>query len=186
MQLEYHLRHIERTFLKNLKAAGVLDLWFEPVYEEGFKVGDWITVTKITSYGWLQDTDIRTFKITNLPTEYHGGTFYTVISSCGTRGGGLHGEFRLATAEEIKDAQYVVKLKFGDTYWDISKEHGVASFVHGVVNKQKIKELVDYLTGISMPNVLGKKLFLDPQTKIKFGCQIGTIEQLLNIYNKLK
>lgn len=28
-----------------LKKADVLDLWFEPVYEEEFKVGDWVTVT---------------------------------------------------------------------------------------------------------------------------------------------
>jgi hypothetical protein len=28
-----------------LKEAGVLDLWFEPVYEPEFKVGNWVTIT---------------------------------------------------------------------------------------------------------------------------------------------
>jgi hypothetical protein len=34
----------ENSYIKEkLEEAGVLDIWFEPVYEEEFKVGDWVT-----------------------------------------------------------------------------------------------------------------------------------------------
>ena len=32
--------------VEKLKNAGVLNLWFKPVYEEEFKAGDWVVVTK--------------------------------------------------------------------------------------------------------------------------------------------
>lgn len=31
-----------KSTIDNLKEAGVLDLWFEPAYQEAFKVGDWV------------------------------------------------------------------------------------------------------------------------------------------------
>ena len=41
----------EHEWIEKLKKAGVLDLWFEPVYEEkeSFKVEDWIYITSIGS-----------------------------------------------------------------------------------------------------------------------------------------
>jgi len=41
--LEYYIT-IHGEFYKRLVNAGVFELWFEPIYEEEFKKGDWVTV----------------------------------------------------------------------------------------------------------------------------------------------
>ena len=38
---KYHVT--VNSVIKNLIKAGVLDLWFEPVFKEEFKIGDWVT-----------------------------------------------------------------------------------------------------------------------------------------------
>ena len=90
--------------ISKLKKAGVLDVWFEPVCEE-YKVGDWITVTKILGNGWLNNTSERTFKIMAMPTPYFDGEFYTVCDKYNIKQGGLHAKFRMASKEEIEAVQ---------------------------------------------------------------------------------
>lgn len=86
----------------DFKNAGVLKLWFEPVYEEEFKVGDWVTVTEVEGDGWLNYCSQRTFKLEKVPTSYWGGIYWGVYE------GGLHAKFRKATFEEIKAAQKTI------------------------------------------------------------------------------
>jgi hypothetical protein len=97
---------------KELKQAGVLDLWFEPVFfeEETFKIGDWITITDTKGItGWMDDTDKRTFKIHGEKTKFHAGFLWQL-----KKGRGVYGEFRLATPEEIIKANNItVKLSIG-------------------------------------------------------------------------
>ena len=104
---EYAVRNTpNETFCyKELKKAGVLDLWFEPVYKTTYKVGDWITVTHIDSIEdhWLKSTTQRTFKLTKEPSMYLGGMCW---STKGNGGNGIKEEwFRLATPEEIKSLE---------------------------------------------------------------------------------
>jgi hypothetical protein len=177
LQLEHYLKHLNGLFLRNLKAAGVLELWFEPVYEDGFKVGDWVVIDNVTNnFGGIIG---HIGKIHEIHNELH----YLTPSCTGQCW--YKENLRFATAEEIKSAEEI-KLMFGDCYWNVKKSDGTATSSHGIVTKQKIKEIVDYVSGDNTPSVLGNKLYLSPQTKIKFGCQTGTIEQLLNIYNELK
>lgn len=85
---------------KRAKEAGILDLWFEPVYEDGkFPIGTWVTyigdyidsyTTQVQGYdasGWLQSN-------INEPTEGHY----------------KHTQYRLATPEETQAS----KFKVGD------------------------------------------------------------------------
>ena len=52
--LSFNFERFEREFenyscsILDLKKAGILDLWFEPVYKTEFKVGDWIIAEKAT------------------------------------------------------------------------------------------------------------------------------------------
>ena len=95
-----------------LKKAGVLDLWFEPIYEEEFKVGDWVTVIDIKGIGWLHDTSKRTFKLIGLPETFHGGKKLWKVKP-----GGLHASFRKATNEEINAVvNKHIKLSNGKTF----------------------------------------------------------------------
>lgn len=86
-----------------LKKAGVLDLWFEPVYEEEYKVGDWVTITEIEGTGWLNCTTQKTFKLERIPSSYCGGNYWGVNGLQG-----LHAKFRKATPEEIQQAQKTI------------------------------------------------------------------------------
>jgi hypothetical protein len=98
--------------VKDWEKAGVLALWFEPVFfeEETFKIGDWITITDTKGItGWMDDTDKRTFKIHGEKTKFHAGFLWQL-----KRGKGLYGEFRIATPEEIIKANNItVKLSIG-------------------------------------------------------------------------
>jgi hypothetical protein len=89
-----------------LKDAGVLDLWFEPVYEEEekFKVGDWITCDGKDSFCSLgQFVEIAKiegdkFWIYYTPKKFED--FHNYRFSC-------YKHLRKATEEEIKKAQII-------------------------------------------------------------------------------
>lgn len=98
------------TTASDLKKAGVLELWFEPVYAEEFKVGDWITIEDSNKLQpGCKGCKRRTYHIISKPmtdwcglSEDDGGFFVKTfdevwkISNIGVR---------LATPEEIKTAQ---------------------------------------------------------------------------------
>jgi hypothetical protein len=86
--------------LKSLKDAEVLDLWFEPVYEEvpKFKVGDWVTIIPGTKSNFHKGKN--TFKIGFVYEET-----FICENSFDDGNGVFFGRFRLATPEEIKAAQ---------------------------------------------------------------------------------
>jgi hypothetical protein len=51
--------------------AGVLDLWFEPVYEqEEFKIGDWVTTTTEISISYVKPKKGEVFQITEIKSEF--------------------------------------------------------------------------------------------------------------------
>jgi len=93
------------NFAKILKEAGVLDLWFEPVYEDGFKVGDYVLLSN-NAHGWgslaesvnnkmLQITKIDLKDQSDVGGRYYFGRYKTVGQEI----------VRKATSEEIAKAQ---------------------------------------------------------------------------------
>jgi len=88
----------------------IVEQW-SPVYEQKYKVGDWITVTNTSNSKWLLDTNQKTFKLTQEPTNFNGIMCWST-SGIGNRGMnkvGMYGireeDFRKATEEEIKSVQ---------------------------------------------------------------------------------
>ena len=83
-----------------LKSAGVLDLWFEPVYKEEkpqFKVGDWV-ITTTRQDGYEKPMIGELFKVTRVDLDCRMVYFGVVQAVSFDR-------LRLATPEEIAAAQ---------------------------------------------------------------------------------
>jgi len=99
------------------KSAGVLNLWFEPVYEKELKVGDYIYF--LTSFDGTKAGHVA--KITNITSDpYKDSKGWISYSPHSRNGGGFRWEsngyfldkdFRLATEEEIEDFKTPIKIK---------------------------------------------------------------------------
>ena len=84
--------------IRYLKEAGVLDLWFEPVYEEGFKVGDWVVVLPEDNYYKKanQDKAQEIIKIDEGNPSKYFLTFFNDDQN-------IYTKIRKATAKETKE-----------------------------------------------------------------------------------
>lgn len=91
--------------LQKLKNAGVLDLWFEEVYEPEYKVGDWVLLSN-TANGWgayPEEVNNKILQITKIDLEDNsekGGRYYF------GKGVKIIGKeiVRKATPQEIEEA----------------------------------------------------------------------------------
>jgi hypothetical protein len=82
------------SVIDKLKKAGVLDLWFEPVYKEiSFKLGDWI---------FCEGADV-VHKIKDCKVEGSKLTFFCEIATPDCERAWPLSQIRLATVEEIKN-----------------------------------------------------------------------------------
>lgn len=92
----------DSTLVDHYKKAGVFDLWFYPVYEEEFKIGDWIVVQDQWNYNDRNEIlgKIEIWDKNNRWIRVHNGTreFETLYINEAK-------EIRKATAEEIELAQ---------------------------------------------------------------------------------
>jgi hypothetical protein len=91
------------TTISDLKRAGVLDLWFEPVYEEKYKIGDYVTVIEAEcgfngQYG-------KTYKILGWQPECKNRFYYEENGKSTINIDVV--KVRLATPEEIKAAESI-------------------------------------------------------------------------------
>jgi hypothetical protein len=93
---------INTLSITNLQKAGVLELWFEPIYkQEEFKVGNWI----IGKNNLSPSVARKVLKITNGRCEYSNNHNDIIQNSC---------EFhflRLATTEEIQESLMIEAKK---------------------------------------------------------------------------
>lgn len=92
-------------FAQDLKKAGVLDLWFEPVFKEQFKKDDYVTVVSTGTYDYNSSCgDTRPvigkiYKIYNVSTNYVNLDVPNGIIAIKSS------DLRKATEDEIKTAQ---------------------------------------------------------------------------------
>jgi hypothetical protein len=85
--------------VEHLQKARVLDLWFEPVYEqEEFKIGDWVTTTTDVCNSYVKHKKGEVFQITEIKSEF---VFFS------SNGAVRNDRIRKATEEEIKKAQII-------------------------------------------------------------------------------
>ena len=169
----------------DFKKAGVLDLWFEPVYEEEFKVGDWVTVTEVEGSGWLSYCSQKTFELKKSPTHYCGGIYW------GVNEGGLHAKFRKATPEEIKAAQKQIIKMYSSNKGEFEIEIIEGKAYYRPDNRELPKEWVKRIIN-SYDDVLTSYFALyNPYeikiASIKVGCMEGTRkEDWEKVYKLLK
>ena len=102
IEFKYFLKQVDSGFISSLKKAGVLDLWFEPVFKERFRIGDWVT--------WSNGV---TGRIVNHCKSFADSWSLDVkgdleqYNSCSESG------LRLATPEEIKKTLVEEAIKRG-------------------------------------------------------------------------
>lgn len=105
------------------KSAGVLDLWFEPVYEDEYEVGDWV-ITK----GYSSTYDGKPLKIIRINHPY---CYFECISEpkakINRHNFGTYQIVRKATPEEIKSAE---KIMIGD--YEVKFESSTRIGINGV------------------------------------------------------
>ncbi len=90
----YYCVNSNSITIRFLKQAGVLDLWFEPVYKEEYKVGDWITVTQeYESYNGVLGRSYKIIKVKG------SNLYYEAANSINIDYIGI----RLATPSEIEE-----------------------------------------------------------------------------------
>jgi hypothetical protein len=99
---------MNKAFQK-IKEAGVLDLWFEPVYEEQFKTGDWVEL-RGGGNGMMPSDRIICQLLEIDESNKPSGHFYNASHFMFKRNGDYYRTHkshivRLATEEEIKTAQ---------------------------------------------------------------------------------
>ena len=161
---------INQTSINKLNQAGVLDLWFDKVYEEEFKVGDYVVLTKNPS-GWANKELLgTTYKIIADRKQYAGNLMiYTVENMEGNVKGGLDdGCYRLATAQEIENTQNVTISGYKAELEGSVIKFGCQSF-----NKSTIESLIN----------------LKGRTEMTFKCSVNgsdiSLETLKKLYAKL-
>ena len=201
MKLQLSIQDMVGKFIEEgykVKEVKVLNLWFEPVYIEEFKVGDWVTVIGDVSRGWLEDTKCRTFQITKEKSKYFNGEHFG-ISGAGYSNAGLYTDFRKATQEEIKATQ---TLKFGG--YDVTFEKvtsGVRIICNGEIGTfSQIEKIYKFFTefptfkfgsqNVNKVEFSNVNVHLEDLTtcpiNIKIGCTIGAWKEFVAIYEKAK
>jgi len=98
-----------------LRKAGVLNLWFEPVYEEEkYNIGDWITITDLKQFvRGCSALGRGTFQVIKYNGRYNRGLTIQEDGFFVKKGEDvwkINGDFAAATKEEILAAKYPFKL----------------------------------------------------------------------------
>jgi hypothetical protein len=137
LNAEINFTNSDNRWYNTILKAGVLDIWFEPVYGEEFKVGDWVTLNnesniKYNHVGQITELDIQ-------KNIYWWGTL-------GYSSGAEN--LRKATPEEIEEA---TTIKIGD--YEAEFEGKIVSFngvgydfseliiLRDLMNRNQIKSL---------------------------------------------
>lgn len=177
-----------RDTIKNLKEAGVLDIWFEPVYEPLYKIGDWV-ITK----GYSSKYDGKPLKITNI-SEVSGDTFYYFENPNNEN---HNFEFedisRRATKEEIEEATkkskvFTLKCDSGTFELEVSKD-GIYYRPENVFLNTDSLEWVT-LDRTIKSSTTKEYRFAGYITKVDLGCKknipVKDVKAVINYYNSIK
>lgn len=167
----------------------IVEQW-EPVYEESYKLEDWVVV-KSANQGALGNGISEDNLITQLyPKGYNNATgkliddadfavkegkrYFNILKS--------H-IIRKATTEEVSKMQEK-ELYFGKVKFTIKKGDKFATTEYGKVTKEEIGDAISWIEN-PPALVCGKyqlKFDINNSSEIKFGCQSGTFGELRIIY----
>jgi hypothetical protein len=169
-------------FMKNsvaydrLKEAGVLNLWFEPVYEEEFKVGDWVVVLPKDKYYHNAEQGQAQLLVKILERD-----LLPYVLKFRNGKDNSYTNIRKATPEEIKRATKVLLFKKENhsLYYNPTTKEVITSEGHGTHITQAITCLKNLLSTYSIFNhSLNAELF-------RIGCLTVTKKELQEIKDKL-
>ena len=161
---QYYLKEKDNILgnaINLLKEAGVLDLWFEPVYKEEFKVGEWISFSNAA----------RTKTITSKLKEW------TAHNYCILENGEkpFKDIIRKSTLEEIKAAQ--IQLPTIDGYQG-SYENGIIKYGCAEFSKMFFQHLNSTNSHLGNRTIKSIKLSSDVEITIE------EIKQIVEYINK--
>lgn len=147
----YDININQTNYINKLQQAGVLDLWFEPVYEEEFKEGDYIVITDFGRATSGLDFSLNTtYKLSRHYTEENG--FHVEKDNAGRYNGWGNGfelgiKIRKATPEEIEAAQktivrmrssnkgeFPIEIVDGKAYYRPEDKHLPKEWVRQIIN----------------------------------------------------
>ena len=157
-----------------LKDAGVLDLWFEPVYEEEFKVGDYITVIENPETSFKNGKVGKTYEIIKIDGNCLYYEKHNSIDSTRVK-------VRKATPEEIKNATACL-MPFGGVPVIVTK--GTIVLDGYTLGYEELKHAYEVL--FSRPMVHGYLAEVDKLAKVTIGCKSGTLQEIEDIYECMK
>jgi hypothetical protein len=135
--------------IPKLKEAGVLDLWFEPVYENEFKVGDWVRIVKSCSSSSNKTGDVKQInkleyiKLVDYDKEVMGASFHKEEYSSDWE---AVNDLELATEDEILES-LISKIKkekgieLGSNVAEENCEGVIDSFVLFERDKERFKSI---------------------------------------------
>jgi len=179
------------TFLK-AKELGILDIWFEPVYEEKFKVGDWVTIIKDSGD---EGDNIKkginyTFKIANIEQSLLYKDVW-LISDNDNNNGVLSGYCRKATKKEIDKARtHIIQMHSSNKgIFEIEVVDGKAYYrpENKELPKEWIKSIINYYDDILTSYAASLNPYEIKIASIKVGCMEGTREEdWMKVYSLLK
>ena len=176
--------------IRNLKEAGVLDLWFEPVYEEEYKVGDWV-------FGEILGTSLYNYEKNPVKILEIGGGYFRYdldsVYSTSFSKGEISSRYELkqitkkATSDEIKQAQKTIVNMHSSNKgeFEIEVVDGKAWYrkEDKELPKKWIKDIINIFGeqgGINYPYKIEVE-------SVRVGCMEGTRkEDWENVYKLLK
>lgn len=162
---------------KIMRDAGVLDLWFEPVYEKNFKVGDWIINTispkpKAYKISAIEDPYYYAESTLDVPLRFNKKE-----------------PFRLATEEEIKDAEvkiFTLSCYNGNFKLEVSRKGIYYALDDIYINAEDLKEIITPKSFISDT----KYKFKSTIQYVDLGCKkeipVEDIQKVLDYYGRIK
>lgn len=167
----------------NFTKAGVLDLWFSPVYEQQFKIGDWVYIENcedgalgaLHRVGQITDKKATDGK----SSDYPNGIKVNINGRIWTIGKDFNSvKLRLATPEEIKTVQ-TKTLVLGDKGIKITIGKNSIEAENKVISIEAINALHNYLTNsFDVPGLPWSCKFT---SNIKIGCSYFSEQDLSTI-----
>lgn len=156
---EYDISIDQKNYINKLQDAGVFDLWFEPVYEDEFKKGDWVTfeVNKCvgelacckTSGAWDRNMTLPIDSMSTKTFSFNSSTLNKYAPHFDWAYGGTNDRalFRKATPEEIKNAEKTIVKMYSSNKGKFEIEVVDGKAYYKPENKELPKEWIKSIIG---------------------------------------
>ena len=147
---EYDININQGEYIRKLTNAGILDLWFEKIYEEEYKVGDWVFGENLgASLYNYEKNPVKILEIGDGYFHYDLGSVYSTSFDKGERSSRyeLKQITRKATPEEIQQAQKTIVKMYSSNKGKFEIEVVDGKAYYKPENKELPKEWIKSIIG---------------------------------------